>query len=69
MNEISVRNFYSATADVTWLYNISTDAAAAKTGINPPPPTPTEQQLANFWIRAEIVWRWKYADLMIKGRD
>lgn len=66
---VSRRDFFATNANLSWLHTISTDAAAAKAGINPPPANPTTQQLANFWIKAEIAWRWRYADLMLKGRD
>lgn len=69
MTEISRRDYFASNANVSWLHNITTTEAALKAGVNPPPQTPTEQQLANFWIRAEIVWRWKYADLMLRGKD
>jgi len=69
MNEISLRNYFAANADVTWIKGSSIEYAAAKADVNPPPANPTDNQLANFWTRVEIKWRWKYADLMLKGRD
>jgi len=42
---------------------------AEKAGINEPSSPMTIRQLTNFLTKAEIVWRWKYADLMMKGRD
>ena len=69
MNDISLRNFYAATADVSWMQGATISFASEKAGVNPPPDPPTDAQLANFWIRVELKWRWKYADLMLKGRD
>lgn len=69
MNEISLRNYFAATADVSWMRSVTIEQAVAKADVNPPPAQPTENQLANFWIKVEIKWRWKYADLMLKGKD
>lgn len=65
--EIPLRDYFAATADVGWMVGATTDYAAEKSGANPPPPNPTDAQLATFWIRAELKWRFKYADLMLKG--
>ena len=69
MNEVSRRDYFAATADITWINTSNTAYASAKTGVNPPPANPTDDQLSNFWIKVEIKWRWKYADLMLKGKD
>ncbi len=69
MKDISRRDYFAATADVTWTKDATLERAAAKSGVNAPGANPTEQQLANFWIKVEIAWRWKYADLMLRGRD
>lgn len=66
---ISLRDYFAATANVSWLHNISADDAALKAGINAPGQGATAQQIANFWIRAEIAWRFRYSDLMLKGKD
>lgn len=65
---ISLRDFFAANADVSWMQGATIEFASEKSGATPPPANPTEKQLANFWIRAELKWRWKYADFMIDGK-
>lgn len=65
---ISLRNYYAAQADVSWINSASIEYACEKADVNPPPDNPTAKQLANFWIRVELKWRWKYADLMLSGK-
>lgn len=69
MTQVPLRDYFAATADVDWIYSSPVDVVAARADVNPPPANPTAQQLANFYVRAEIKWRWKYADLMLKGKD
>ena len=65
---IPLRDFFAATADVTWMKSASIEFAGAKADVNPPPANPTPNQLANFWTKVELKWRWKYADFMVRGK-
>ncbi len=67
MNEISIRNFFAATADVTWMATTSASNAELKTGVLAPKQTDPPEAFVKFWISAEIAWRWRYADLMLQG--
>ena len=67
MKHIGLRYFFAATADVDWIKDASIPYASAKADVNPPPDNPTDNQLSNFWVKVELKWRWKYADLMLKG--
>lgn len=74
MNEISRRDYFASTADLSWMRGefgelMPLEFIADKVGINPPPSPITTRQLARFLTRVEILWRWQYADLMLKGRD
>lgn len=65
---ITRRDYFAAHADVSWIATASIPYACAKADTNPPPPNPTDNQLSNFWIRVELKWRWKFADLMVSGK-
>lgn len=74
MKDISRRDYFAATADVSWLKGEFGELAnlefiAEKAGINVPASPMTIRQLTNFLSKAEIAWRWRYADLMLRGRD
>ena len=72
MNDVSRRDFFAANADISWMKDnygeyLSIDFIAEKCGINRPPSPLNIRQVSNFITRAEIAWRWRYADLMLKG--
>lgn len=74
MNELSRRDYFASTADLSWMRGefgelMPLDFIAEKAGINAPTSPISINELTRFLTKAEIVWRWKYADLMIKGRD
>ena len=68
MSEISLRNYFAANAYVDWIKDASIEFASKKSDVQEPPPNPTPNQLANFWIKVELKWRWKYADMMLQGK-
>lgn len=65
---IPLRDFFAANADITWIKDATVEFASKKADVNEPPANPTVNQLANFWVKVEIKWRWKYADLMTLGK-
>lgn len=66
--EVSLRNYFAATADVGWMRGCTAEEAEAKTGVKAPAGNPIPaDKLAKFWIRVEVTWRWIYADLMLDG--
>ena len=72
--DVSRRDFFASTADLSWMKGefgelMPLEFIASKVGINPPTKPITMNELTRFLTRAEIIWRWKYADLMMKGRD
>ena len=74
MKDISRRDYFSATADLSWMKGefgeyMPLAFIAEKVGVNPPQSPISMGQLTRFLTKAEILWRWQYADLMLKGRD
>ena len=67
--ELSRRDSFALGADVSWIETALADYVTAKTGVDHPPLPMTDNQKAAFLNRAEIVWRWKFADYMLKGAD
>jgi hypothetical protein len=73
MDQPTRRDYFAATADVSWVSWTSTDstlmiAASKKAGV-PTPSTISINSVVKFWARAEIAWRWRYANLMYDGLD
>lgn len=64
---ISTRDYFAASADVTWMNNATLQEISFKTGVSVPPGNPNSQQIIKFKIRAEIAWRWRYSDFMLDG--
>jgi len=71
MEVISRRDYFAANADISWIYDASPGEAFRRTGVSIPPgdTTTNPQQWIRFWVKVEIAWRWKYADLMMEGSD
>ena len=70
MNEVTLRDYYAATADVTWMVGASLEYIEAKSGVTAPTGgTIPIQVLAKFMIRAENAWRWRYSDFMMDGTE
>lgn len=70
---ISRRDYFASTADVSWINKLNTtpavlDVASDLSGIPVPNPI-TGKSALKFWIRFEIFYRWKFADLMHDGFD
>ena len=73
MNDITRRDFFAANADTSWINRGSVvqgdiDNAHDLTGV-PKPSVSDKDAVYNFWVRVEIAWRWKFADLMHDGFD
>ena len=69
MEEMTRRDYFAAFADVGWMNGATADFITLKTGVNHPPEPMTDAQKALFYTRAQIAWRWRYADLMVKGSE
>lgn len=70
MESVSRRDFFAATADVSWIKaDTKIEYIAMKSGIETIEVKATPDQVVQFYLKAEIAWRWRYADLMIKGLD
>lgn len=64
---IGVRDLFAIHADVSWIRTATHQEIEAKTGLPAPPPPVTIARNAKYRIDAEVRWRWKYADLMLRG--
>ena len=71
MTEISRRDYFAATADIAWIEGASPGEAFRRTGVPIPPgdESTNPQQWIKFWVTVEIAWRWRYANLMMKGSE
>jgi hypothetical protein len=66
---ISVRDFFAGHADLTWIDKTNPDEASRRTGVAVPGAGATDLQWTKFWVRVDIAWRWRFADLMSKGQE
>lgn len=66
---VSRRDHFASIADVSWIRKESSDMVTLITGVNHPPEPMSDAQKATFYVRAEIAWRWKFANLMLKGEE
>lgn len=74
MINVERRDYFAANADTSWIDRGSRvpanlDNASALTGVPVPSDPISDADLYLFWVRVEIAWRWKFADLMAEGKD
>ena len=73
---INIRDYFAAHADVSWIRNANSQGnqtgaleASRRTGVVIPSAPATDEEWSEFWIRVEVVWRWKFADYMLQGTE
>lgn len=71
MMSVPLRDYFAANADITWINGVSPGEAFRRTGVDIPSGTESSNpnQWVKFWVKVEIAWRWKYADLMMQGSE
>jgi len=66
MEQIARRDFFAAHANILWMNGATMEEASFRSNMKIPNVL-TPEKIARFWIKAEIKWRWRYADMMCEG--
>lgn len=71
MQGIPIRDYFAANADISWIKSASPGEAFRRTGVDIPngDESTNPQQWVRFWVKVEIAWRWRYANLMMEGSE